>query len=244
MFAAARLIRSGGLLPANPSYTMPKDTQQSMLAVYERRSRATPAPHDHHTDLDWRSVLGRFGAGSLRKTFCDDAAERSAKIPSPSKYDTDMEQWGKFDHHDRYQKVKFVTLGKMEAAQGVNYLSDAEFRGFTTPGPDTYEPDNSVIQKRSSSRVALKVPLRGLSKEWRYEKTDKPGAGSYESAEASFMVSTKPTAPKCQFSKKPLKRFTELACEAKSGVPGVGEHEVEPCFNKLSRPPSALRRRR
>lgn len=101
---------------ANPSYSMPKDTQQSMLAVYERRSRATPAPHDHHTDLEWTSVLGKFGGGSTRTTFCDEAMRRSVKVPSPSRYDPDMEQWGQFDHHDRYQKVKFVTLGKMEAA--------------------------------------------------------------------------------------------------------------------------------
>lgn len=57
---------------------------------------------------------------------------------------------------------------KSRAAEGVNYLSDAEFRGWTTPGPDTYEPDASVIQSKYSSRVALKVPLKGLSKEWRY----------------------------------------------------------------------------
>ena len=126
----------------------------------------------------------------------------------------------------------------------MNYLSDAEFRGWATPGPDTYEPDASVIQRTRSSRVALKMPLKGLSKEWRYEKSDKPGAGSYESAEASFMQSTMPAAPKCQFSKKPLKRFTDLVCEAKSNVPGVGEHEVADCFKKLSRPPSSIRRRR
>ena len=86
-----KVIRSGGLMPCNPSYTMPKDTQQSMLAIYEKRSRATPAPHDHHTDLSWKSVFGKFGGGSTRKTFCDDAMAHSQKIPSPCKYDPDTE---------------------------------------------------------------------------------------------------------------------------------------------------------
>lgn len=85
-----------------------------MLAIYEKRSRATPAPHDHHTDLSWTSVLGKFGAGSTRTTFCDDAIAHSKKVPSPSKYDPDTEQWGKYDEHERYQKIKKVRLGKME----------------------------------------------------------------------------------------------------------------------------------
>ena len=123
-------------------------------------------------------------------------------------------------------------------------MSDAEFRGLTTPGPLTYTPDTSVIQKKSSSRVALKVPSKGLSKEWRYQKDDRPGSATYNSAEASLMQSNKRAAPKCQFSKIPLKRFTDLACEAKAKVPGVGQHEYEECFKKLSRPPSSLRRRR
>jgi len=129
----------------NPSWTMPKDTQQSMLAVYERRSRATPAPHDHHTDLDWNTIYGKFGAGSLRKTFCDDAMTHSRKVPSPSRYEPDTEQWGQFDEHDRFQKIKFVRLGKMEKCDGVDYLSNAEFQGLNTPGPQTYTPDASVI---------------------------------------------------------------------------------------------------
>lgn len=88
------------------------------------------------------------------------------------------------------------------------------------------------------------MPYRGLSKEWRYQKNDKPGSATYNFAEASMMSSTKPTAPKCEFSKKPLKRFTDLECEAKAKIPGVGDHEVEDCYKKLSRPPSSLRRRR
>ena len=123
-------------------------------------------------------------------------------------------------------------------------MSDAEFRGWTTPGPETYEYDASVIQRKSSSKVALKVPLKGLSKEWRYEKNDKPGSATYNFAEASYMQSTMSSAPKVKFSEKPLKRFTDLAIEAKAKIPGVGEHDVEECFKKLSRPPSSIRRRR
>ena len=85
-----------------------------MLAIYEKRSRATPAPHDHHQDLNWNTIYGKFGAGSTRKTFFDDAIAHSAKVPSPNKYDPDMEQWGRFDHHNRYKKFKFVKLGKMK----------------------------------------------------------------------------------------------------------------------------------
>ena len=61
-----------------------------MLAQYERRSRATPAPGQQHQELSWKSVLGKFGDGTKngqRITFCDEAQRRSRKVPSPSRYD-------------------------------------------------------------------------------------------------------------------------------------------------------------
>ena len=100
-YVREKVIRAGPL-HNNPAYSMPKDTQQSMLAIYEKRSKATPASQDHHKDLEWKSILGKFGAGSTRLTFCDDAMRHSRKVPSPSKYDYDMEQWGKFDENDRF----------------------------------------------------------------------------------------------------------------------------------------------
>ena len=64
-------------------------------------------------------------------------------------------------------------------------MSDAEFKGLTNPGPDTYGqdsqgPDASVIKKRYASSVALKMPLKGLDKSWRYEKKKGAEAGNYE----------------------------------------------------------------
>ncbi len=40
---------------------MPKDTQQSMLAYYERKGRAVPAPNEHYKELTWKSKGARFG---------------------------------------------------------------------------------------------------------------------------------------------------------------------------------------
>ena len=64
-------------------------------------------------------------------------------------------------------------------------MSDAEFKGLTCPGPDTYGqnsqgPDASVIKRSYTSKVALKVPLKGLDKSWRYEKKKGAEAGNYE----------------------------------------------------------------
>ena len=83
----------------------------------------------------------------------------------------------------------------MDKTEGVNYLSNAEFHGLFHPGPTTYNADSSVIQKKSSGSVALKMPIKGLDKSWKFEKSKKPDCGSYEHAAASFMQSHKPKAP-------------------------------------------------
>jgi hypothetical protein len=83
----------------------------------------------------------------------------------------------------------------MDKTEGLNYLSDAEYHGLLYPGPTTYNANSSVIQKKSSGSVALKIPIKGLNKSWRFEKSTKPDCGSYETAEASFMQSHKPKAP-------------------------------------------------
>ena len=97
---------------------MPKDTKQTMLAQYERRGKASPAPGHSHQPLSWKGLGGDFSAATKfvpetspdrrnrgagpgakdekvskprfqRLTFCDEAANRSRKVPSPGRYRPD-----------------------------------------------------------------------------------------------------------------------------------------------------------
>jgi hypothetical protein len=61
----------------------------------------------------------------------------------------------------------------------------------------------------------MKVPNKGLSKEWRFQKVDKPDPGSYEVEEAERFTSTKKTARSVAFSKMPNKRFSEIISDSK-----------------------------
>ena len=91
----------------------------------------------------------------------------------------------------------------------------------------------------------MRVPLKGLDKSWRFEKTDKPDPGSYEHAEATLLhSSTIKRPPSVKFSQKVNHRYTTLIANSKMYIPPPGNYEVEKCFKKLSRPPSALRSRR
>ena len=90
----------------------------------------------------------------------------------------------------------------------------------------------------------MKVPSKGLDKSWRFEKTNRPDVGSYEAAQASMRQSTMKRVPSGQFSKKPNERFTTLYAKSKAFIPGAGQYDTQPCFKRLSRPPSASRRRR
>ena len=128
--------------------------------------------------------------------------------------------------------------------EGLNYLSDCEFKGMFYPGPGSHETDKNSIMRNHSSNLSMRVPSKGLSKEWRFKKSEKPDVGSYEAEKASQHTSTMKKAPSMAFSKKPNERFTTLYAKSKSFVPGSGNYDPEPCFKRLSRPPSASRRRR
>ena len=90
----------------------------------------------------------------------------------------------------------------------------------------------------------MRVPSRGLSKEWRFKKSERPDCGSYEIDKASHHQSQMKKAPSMAFSKKINERFTTIYAKQKAFVPGSGNYDIEPCFKNLSRPPSASRRRR
>mmetsp|Transcript_11190 Transcript_11190/g.18812 ORF Transcript_11190/g.18812 Transcript_11190/m.18812 type:complete len:91 (-) Transcript_11190:63-335(-) len=90
----------------------------------------------------------------------------------------------------------------------------------------------------------MRIPTKGLSKNWRFEKSNKPDMGSYKCEEVFENVSTMRRSPALKFSKNPNNRFTTQIAKSKSYIPGAGNYNVDDCFKKLSRPPSAGRRRR
>ena len=68
------VITRSGIVSQSPGYSMPRDTQSSMLALVEKRSKATPGPDEHYQEPSWKAVSSNFGVGTKgRKTFCDEA---------------------------------------------------------------------------------------------------------------------------------------------------------------------------
>ena len=91
----------------------------------------------------------------------------------------------------------------------------------------------------------MKVPHKGLDKDWRFKKTIDPDPGTYDTMERYLAKSSTVKRPlSAKFAVKDTKRFTELYAEARAHVPGPGAHETDLASKKLSRPPSANRRRR
>jgi hypothetical protein len=86
-----QMIDSGahGFKSGTPGYSIPKDTKQSMLAVYEKRGKEVPGPGQFNCELKWTASTAKWGGPkniSFRKTFCDEAARRSQQVPSPATY--------------------------------------------------------------------------------------------------------------------------------------------------------------
>ena len=124
-------------------------------------------------------------------------------------------------------------------------MSDAEHHGLNHPGPCTYNADDAITRKAFTSSVSLGKKPNALGKSWwRFEKTNKPDVGSYKNAEQEFNKSTIRKSPSVKMSKKVNERFTTLIAKSKMYIPGTGNYNCEETFKKLSRPPSATRRRR
>ena len=145
--------------------------------------------------------------------------------------------------------------GLMEKTEGIHFYTDNEYRAHTTPGPCEHTPVMKLVQKSHNTCVKMVVPSKGLEKGWKFTKVDTPDVGSYEPMDASLKASsTRKAFTSAVISKQENKRFTELYANSKSFVPGVGtyfdksENErggcIEAATRKLSRPPSANRRRR
>ena len=92
----------------------------------------------------------------------------------------------------------------------------------------------------------MRQPSRGQSTKstWRHEKSSKPDVGSYEAANANMKQSIRKNTPTCTFSKVVSDRYTTAYAKSKAFVPGVGNYDTDKCIKRLSRPPSATRRRR
>ena len=84
-------------------------------------------------------------------------------------------------------KLNELMIYYCRKTEGVNYLSDWETKGVMYPGPGSHEADTAHISvmKKHSSSVTMRVPSRGLSKEWKFKKSEMPDCGSYEIDKAS-----------------------------------------------------------
>ena len=117
-------------------------------------------------------------------------------------------------------------MGKLPKETGSSYLSESIIRGMYNPGPETYNPDASVIQPKRSSNISMRVPSRGLEKAtWKHKKSDAPDCGSYEVAEAKTKVMRNTGSQ--SFSKKPIERFTTQEAKTKAYIPGTGTYDTD-----------------
>jgi hypothetical protein len=93
--------------------------------------------------MSWVAPNGNFGKGGNRKTFTDEAQKHSSKIPCPSKYKNTREPR--------------VLQGKLDQAEGTDYLSDCTYRGKMFPGPGSYK-ENPFAVKEKAREVKIAAP--------------------------------------------------------------------------------------
>lgn len=101
--------------------------------------------------MNWTTSTAGWGDPEkvvVRKTFCDEAMDRARKVPSPSRYED--------------KRPKSIRNGKISKSKEGGYISEAEYKGFSVPGPSEYTPDPSCILKGTGSSVKMQMPSKGL----------------------------------------------------------------------------------
>lgn len=114
-------VAKSGLPKREPNYTIPRDENSSFFKHVTRSTRGVPGPNAYDNRPSWKANQVQFGSGPARKTFTDEAAKLSKQVPSAASY-----------HPEQKRKL---LLGHMSKTEGVNYLSDCEYKGAVNPGP-------------------------------------------------------------------------------------------------------------
>ena len=99
-----------GLSYKYPDYSIPKDQNTTYFKHVTRHSVGKPAPTHYYKPLSWTTSSSKFGVGSKRKTFTDEAVAHSKVVPAPTR-------------NDKMYKDK-ANGGCLEKTEGVDYLSD------------------------------------------------------------------------------------------------------------------------
>jgi hypothetical protein len=99
------------------------------LENLQKRARKLPGAPQYFKPLEWpeKNMSLRFSKGAKRMTFTDEVIKIKKPIPSSAHY------------YPEKPKGKLL-LGKSDKAEGVNYLSDVEHLGVSSPGPSSYKP--------------------------------------------------------------------------------------------------------
>ena len=140
-----------GLLKVEPKYTIKKDGDknkgQSFIDTVEKQAKTTPGSNAYFAKgkreasgiakdprLNWSASNGCFHRGGARKTFTDEAAAHSKKIPAPSFY------FGKGAEKNRDQYK--APMGKISKAETDDFLTTIMKREKKMQGPCSYKPTN------------------------------------------------------------------------------------------------------
>lgn len=167
--------------------------------------------------MKWLNNTARdLSKGGKRKTIIDQIFIDKKKIPSPTDYLTMLKQ-----------RIRGSDIGK---CKGFNFMSETEFLGLTNPSPASYSIQKQLTERRSPGWRIVKP--KGPKTHWKPIKSSQPGVGTYE----TNMEKILPKSPRAAIGKDKLKSVLDGLVKSKRKIPGVGDYNINECYNKISRP--------
>lgn len=120
-----------------------------MLAQVEKKAKQTPAPGHKHQELNWVEPSAKFAAtkygvedkSKKRTTFCDEAAEKSKKIPACTQYRQTMEPYENPETKKKhFNKITQGVIDPLPDHLGFNKDGSIYYEGNREPKQPRAEP--------------------------------------------------------------------------------------------------------
>jgi hypothetical protein len=94
--------RTGGLLPTEPKWSVPKEKNKNFLDMARKACQNNPAPGMYHKPVNWKTPNGAFVKGK-KKSVWEVLANVTKGVPGPGTYKSEKKE------HVLYGKSSYIS---------------------------------------------------------------------------------------------------------------------------------------
>ena len=207
--------RTGGLLPTEPKWTVPKEKNKNYIDMARKFTQNNPAPGLYHKPPNWKTPNGSFVKGP-KKSVWDVLSSVTKGVPGPGSY--------------KLENKEHILYGKTSKSVKYNFLSESEYMGKAVPGAK-YAVKYDQVDKKIRH---VKFIKNDKKEDWKPKKSVTPDVGTYNPS--ACLKLTKPSTKITMMTKSNIPTFIEKFSNYTKNNPAVGKYDPEKAKKVLYKP--------